>query len=324
MGNRNLTSVDLFKFIAAILVIAIHCHPLNDYPAADYYSISLISRIAVPFFFVFSSYMFFLKDRPISVFIKRILILYCVWFVIELPFVYYRFFLGNTIVDGLLALTKAFFLSSTFYASWYLTATWIGMLVVYLLAKYTNKYLLYLVGIGCAFLSVSNSMYANISSGQGWQNFIGVTTWLMASNSFIAAIPYCILGRIIATNKSAFRLNKPWLLLPLMMLAVVEVYFCRSYYNVTDSYYMLYPLSIVLTVILISHNVPIGENTSRMLRNMSILVYLIHPIIIHILMFFKIQEAGMLLYVITLPTTLALSYLIVVMSKKFPILKYLY
>ena len=82
------TSIDLFKFIAAALVVCIHTRPFYAYPTLDLFWTRVICQIAVPFFFCFSSYIFFKRGKSIRDYIKRMLSLYLVWFIIEIPFVY--------------------------------------------------------------------------------------------------------------------------------------------------------------------------------------------------------------------------------------------
>ena len=57
------SSVDLVKFIAALLVVALHARPFIFDEDMDYYAICFC-RIAVPFFFVATSFFFFLKEKP--------------------------------------------------------------------------------------------------------------------------------------------------------------------------------------------------------------------------------------------------------------------
>lgn len=98
MVKSSYNSIDVFKFLAAIMVVAIHTNPFFDYPVFNFIITSLC-RIAVPFFFVFSSFIFFKtkneKGKNIIDFLKRIVILYCFWFVVELPIIIDRFFIQS-------------------------------------------------------------------------------------------------------------------------------------------------------------------------------------------------------------------------------------
>ena len=147
--SKNYTTVDLFKFIASIMVVAIHTQPYISNALADYW-ITSACRIAVPFFFVVGSYFYFSSNKPIWNYIKRLWVLYLVWFVIELPFIYERFFIGTPFFKGMIYFIRGLLLNNTFYASWYITASWQALLITYLLAK-RSTVLLYIIGIYALF-----------------------------------------------------------------------------------------------------------------------------------------------------------------------------
>ena len=128
--QQTFSSVDLFKLIAAILVVCIHTHPLCNYEEADYF-LTCFCRIAVPFFFCFSSFIFYYKkSHSILSYVKRMLKLYCVWFIVELPFIYFRFFYDQPISIASIKFIRGLLIHNTFYASWFITASWQAMVIV--------------------------------------------------------------------------------------------------------------------------------------------------------------------------------------------------
>ena len=55
--NKSYTGIDIFRMIAALLVIAIHTSPLSSInETADFILTRIFARVAVPFFFVTSGY----------------------------------------------------------------------------------------------------------------------------------------------------------------------------------------------------------------------------------------------------------------------------
>lgn len=323
--SKNYTTVDLFKFIASIMVVAIHTQPYISNALADYW-ITSACRIAVPFFFVVGSYFYFSSNKPIWNYIKRLWVLYLVWFVIELPSIYERFFIGTPFFKGMIYFIRGLLLNNTFYASWYITASWQALLITYLLAK-RSTVLLYIIGILCAFLSVSNAMYAHFFDNDIWNSFTHYTNMCFASNSFIAAIPFCIIGRFIAIHREKILTHKrafAFCLGAFIILGCIEVFYCKPYYEITDSFWLLYPIALTLVVLLISYNIPINEEASRILRKMSILVYLSHCIVIRLIKGLFDIDSGLTLFLSTALITIVISYLIVLLSKRIRILKYLY
>ena len=324
--TKELTSVDIFKFIAAIMVVALHTQPFMPNDDAAYW-MTCICRIGVPFFFVAGSYFYFKSNKPIKAYIKRLLTLYLVWFVIEIPFIYERFFVGTTFLKGMAFFTRGLLIHNTFFASWYITASWQATLIVYLLSKRSNI-LLYIIGALCAFLSVSNAMYAHLFDNIAWNTLIKITTFLFASNSFVAAIPFVIIGRYIALNeeKLSEKINlAKFGLVASILIGIFEIIICKEFYAISDSFWSLYPISFFLVILFVKYNISISNEASRLLRNMSILVYLLHVVIIHIIIkgISNIEE-GMILFFWTAFIAISTSLIIVILSKKIKILKYLY
>ena len=69
-GNKKSGSLDIFRVIAAVLVIAIHTAPLETIsPAADFFLTRILARIAVPFFFMVTG-MFTNFNEPRRAIIK--------------------------------------------------------------------------------------------------------------------------------------------------------------------------------------------------------------------------------------------------------------
>lgn len=87
--------LDVLKFIMAFAVVGIHAGMAKSFGSYQGYVESLLA-LAVPTFFVISSSLFFRGINTVSLechyskishFTKRLLILYGIWSIIELPFV---------------------------------------------------------------------------------------------------------------------------------------------------------------------------------------------------------------------------------------------
>ena len=101
--NRN-CSVDVFRYICAILVVAIHTRPLEELnPTLGFLAADVIPRIGVPFFFAVSGYFYLAKlekgEKPFRTQMKKVLGLYSTW-----SLFYY-------LIDFLLSLFALIFLS---------------------------------------------------------------------------------------------------------------------------------------------------------------------------------------------------------------------
>ncbi len=163
--NRTSNSVfDIVKLILALMVAAIHA---SLFPEVLYPWL----RIAVPLFFILSSYFLFLKVNAsadkrsvIKRYIVRNLRLYAFYFILLLPYtIYVRDWFAEGVGKGLLLLLRDFFFASTFPASWYIMASVIAVVLISFASKYLSgralcriTFLLYLL---IAFRSAYYHLY---------------------------------------------------------------------------------------------------------------------------------------------------------------------
>lgn len=139
--NKQLGGLDSCKILAALLVIAIHTSPLSSFNGgADFVLTRIIARMAVPFFlmvtgyFLLPQYLFARgKDlQPLLRFFKKTLVLYAVAVVVYLPVNLYAGQLRGADVGDILRLLV---FDGTLYHLWYLPASLLGVLLVFLLSR---------------------------------------------------------------------------------------------------------------------------------------------------------------------------------------------
>lgn len=95
--NHNFNSIDLMKFIFALLVIAIHFPPLVDISnIVNWALIQFVARLAVPFFFICSGYLLFRKtdlankektQARIKRYTLRIIKMLIIWYLLYFPLI---------------------------------------------------------------------------------------------------------------------------------------------------------------------------------------------------------------------------------------------
>lgn len=305
---------DIAKFILSLLVLAIHA---NLYPMILYPWL----RIAVPLFFTISSYFLFSKLRDSSEdkhksilkkFVIRNLQLYLCWFIILLPITIYirqSLWFSNGFFDNVLAILKSILFGSTFVASWFLTATVIGVLIIYLLSKaLKSNYILLLISIIAfcfvTFASSYQNIIANTFLSVAIEKHIDLFGGLVCS--FPAAIFWVFIGKMFAEQKIKFK-SIP-LLLILTVCSGVALFFewrfvlsFNGAYN-NDSYFMLAPLCILLFICI--EKIPsIYWSQSVYLKRASTVIYVMHGSLVPIFsklipMVFKVN-IPLLSYVLT-------------------------
>ena len=75
--GRNYKGIEIFRILAAFLVVAIHTSPLTIYSVtADFILTRVIARVAVPFFFMVTGYFVLSKGTGVRSFIKKTAIIY--------------------------------------------------------------------------------------------------------------------------------------------------------------------------------------------------------------------------------------------------------
>lgn len=285
--TKNDAKYDLIKYFLSLLVLAIHTslYPMVLYPWL---------RIAVPLFFIMSSYFVFSKlyEAPrekqkviLKKFVIRNLQLYWCWFVILLPITLYiqrKLYFSNGFLKNTLAFLKSVFFGSTFAASWFIPATIIGVLLIYLLSKLLKKdYLVFLISLFA---------FCIVSLASSYKTAIANTFILAAINkyteifgglvcSYPAAIFWVFIGKLFAEQK--IMLKSVPLLVTLTAFSCIAlflewkfVFYLDGSYN-NDSYFMLAPLCILL-FIWIQKIKPRYWNNSVYFKRMSTVIYVLH------------------------------------------------
>lgn len=140
-SDRQLGSLDYFKIVAALLVVAIHTSPLTSVSSdADFIFTRIIARIAVPFFlmvtgyFILPQYLFERSAdlRPLCRFVKKALLLYAAAMIFYLPVNIYA---GHFAQAGIWDVLRMIVFDGTLYHLWYLPASVLGMLLVVLAGR---------------------------------------------------------------------------------------------------------------------------------------------------------------------------------------------
>ena len=337
METKNYSSIDLFKFLAAILVVAIHAKPFAIDDDLNYY-FTCFCRIAVPFFFIATSFFFFSKEQPdIKKYTKRLALLYAAWFVIELPFVYKRFFINydHPLPSQLFNFFRCLVFNNTWFASWFIMASILSVNIIYYLSSRLNNKQLLLMGWVGYFIALACSSYSGVLDVFLNDRFTyyhaAFSYFFMPANSFIVALIYIVIGKIIAENlhrTGIIHLNMSLnLMLSLLVgaLGMLEIHFLRWSVVINDAFLFLPFFSTLSFLLVLRTKVNLSTSVSRMLRSMSILIYILHTIFVYVNpKLFDLDSGGMTMFIVTLFESIVVAWLIIGLSSRMPILKKLY
>lgn len=285
--------IDLFKFIAALLVITIHTDPLITYSDfANFILTRIISRLAVPFFFISSGYLFSIKlsddkvrnNKLLLKYINKIFKLYLFSIFIYIPINLYNGYFKEH--NSIISFLKDFIFNGTMYHIWYLPALILGMIIVYLLISNLglNKALiisivLYIIGLfGDSYYGISNdidflkSIYDNL-----FLIFNYTRNGLFFAPIYIA-LGYQLLSlynkdKVYKSSKRDLELFIIFFLLFAIESTVLKIYNLPKHDSMTlflvPSVYFLFRICLQLK------NVQI-----KSLRQLSLYVYILHPMMI--------------------------------------------
>lgn len=136
--SKSYTGIDCFRFIAALLIVAIHTSPLASFnQTADFILTRIMARVAVPFFLMTSG--FFLISRytrnagRLIGFIKSTVMIYGAAILIYIPVnIYNGYFRMDNLMPNII---KDIIFDGTIYHLWYLPASVTGAVIAWYLVK---------------------------------------------------------------------------------------------------------------------------------------------------------------------------------------------
>lgn len=280
--------IEAFKFIAAILVIAIHTSPLESYSLdGDFILTRVLARIAVPFFFMVTGYFVLPKCvekqgglAVLKKYLFRLFLMYVAITVVYLPIQVYK---GTfTEENGILGFVKDFFTDGTFYHLWYLPASLYGVLLtVFLLRKcklgqvQVLAGILYLIGLfGDSYYGVFEKVSAVNGFYEGLFHIAGYTRGLMAP-------AFLVMGYTVFANGGS-RVSKCRVLFPACLACMIgEALWVRQFgLQRHDSMYVFLPVCMFYLFPLILKWNPVLWLSYR---KVPMLIYLLHPLCIVVL-----------------------------------------
>jgi len=334
----NSNKIDVMKLVLAILVVGIHTSVAGMV-------FRPILRIAVPSFFIITSYLFFLKQKQLTThderkhglvkYVKRILCLYLFWFVVLLPVtIKFRHWTDDFSVVGLLEIFRNFLFSSTFIASWFLMASVVGVVIVWFMTeRRVRDVWILVVGIAAYVLCCLLSNYRFIIEHiPNFNEIYGAYEMIFTApyNSFPCALLFVAIGKILAHSRIHIP-NK--ILVIVLVVSLVALYFefyiTRSLSRVIwDDCYFSLPLICVAVFMLVgqSKSAKMTVNVKKM-RAYSTIIYCCHASIAHELgeTFVKMEFVKnspiyyLMLFAFTLCAALIVSYTVLWFEKYKPL-----
>lgn len=271
--NSNLAVIDLAKLIMAFMVVGIHM--LGNY------GIYPLFRIAVPLFFMISSYLFFIKDNGSTERLKKFCLrnfkLYAFWFIVLSPiFLKQGKYLEGDLAHNFFSLFMKIIFGSSFPASWFISALIIGVIIIFYARKYKIRDEVILAITGSIYIICClNSNYHNLFSENSM--ILQMNRWYPATlyNGFPAGLFWIALGSYLA-RKDVFRKKKAISGLIISAAFLMAEYGIIQKYHLAeanDCYVMMIPVCCFLFELLLHCKI---KGNTKILRKISTIVYCVH------------------------------------------------
>lgn len=248
----NLAMVSLLQFIGAILVMMLHCKRLFELDSWHFIQKSMLSRLAVPYFMVTSSYFLrrkMVKDSAaLTTYLKRQVKTYLAWSLLYLPYALYAFWsLGYAWSLLLPAFLVGLFYLGLGYQLWYLPAYLFGLVLISSLwqrlgRKWTGLLagLLYLIGSAETYTAYLGTSFW----GQLYQTY--ASYFLTSRNGLFYAPIFVCLGFLIADY--SIKTVKGWLAWSAVLVWFLEGWMIFQHQGQDKNFFLSLPILVLVLV----------------------------------------------------------------------------
>ena len=189
---------------------------------------------------------------------------------------------SDGLLESALTILKSILFGSTFVASWFIIATVIGVLIIYLLCKLLrNNYFVFFIALFVFCVVTLESSYKQVIAdtfiSTAINGYIDIFDGLVCS--FPAALFWVFVGKLFAEQK--IKIKSRSLLISLIICSCIALFvewkfvisLDGSYNN--DSYFMLAPLCVLL-FLGVEKIKPIYCKNSVYLKRASTIIYVAH------------------------------------------------
>lgn len=286
--RKEYAGIDYFRLIAALLVIAIHTSPLSGLNGtADFVLTRVLARVAVPFFLMTSGFFLFskagaenLSSKKLAVFLKKTGLLYAIAILLYLPLNIY----AGTLEEWrhLPNLLKDIVFDGTFYHLWYLPAAILGACITWLLLKKLKLSQAFIVTLILYSIGLSGDSYYGICEKVPFLKPVYQCLFWFSDytrNGIFFAPVFFMLGVLIArlVKRLPLKICLTGLVASFVLMLTEGLLLHGFNIQRHDSMYLM----LVPCMFFLFQSLLFWEGKSyKYLRDLSMLLYLIHPAVI--------------------------------------------
>lgn len=330
---RRINSIDIFRYICASMVIAIHTHPFSDINEQLGYVFSqIIPRIAVPFFFAVSGYFYMIKlenGGDIFKYLKKLVSTYFVWSFIYYVIDYIAWGRYENFINYIKQCIFMFIITGSHYHFWFFPALIFSVCISTILFKVKCKNILiplsivlYIIGcLGCSWYLIGIKIPV-------LRNLITSSWFETIRRILLMGFPFFICGYLVYKIQYKIKkLNNINLLLIYFVTVVVwllEIYVVQVL-KLADNIVItfgLYLLVIITLCLLIRNPFPKCNNIADKCRVLANFTYYSHPLWMVCISFwanylFNLNVSATLLFVLILIITYVCGIIIYKLNNKY-------
>ncbi|MFP8967309.1 acyltransferase family protein [Pokkaliibacter sp. CJK22405] len=296
--QRNI-ALDTLKLTLALMVIGLHTGFMTDISQdGAYLLIQGLFRIAVPVFFIINGFFFWQHRESPAHWFKRLALLYAVWMLI-----YSAFWVPDMDSSATLASTLFF----GYYHLWYLPATLVAALVVYL-CRARSVTLMVIMAVGC--LAVGTTLQYGMSYDwldESWQTLMPDHTTLYRNGLFFG-LPFFLMGVLIRRCQLHRRLSDESVQTAVvvgLLLLLGENTLNEDISNGHAGFDLLLSLAVLCPALFVFALQRAWLSDNRSLGSYSNALYFVHPALLMLLQDFTPLKATPLTLAVTLLSLVA-------------------
>lgn len=299
--HKHVNGLDVGKFVLSIFVIAVHTSPLKSVSfTANLILVSILSRNAVPLFFMISGYFFYYKRGTSTIkigrftvneyyykYVKRMLAVYLVWSAVYLFDVLNRYYFGSTIPLPLFILLYVYWATvyGTYYHLWFFPSVLFALTVVHYGSKYISLKKILAISLVLYFIGLFGDSYYGLIQNIPWiDGFYQTIFFLMNTtrNGLCFALFFVTLGALMSQQELHLTPKKSgiYTLISLLFLAA-ETFALFTYSKPRDFNIMigLIPTAYFGFQFLLGLDLKMKWNY-KFLRDSSTVIFFSHPLFI--------------------------------------------
>lgn len=347
--RKQYDSLDLMKFIMAMLILTQHTANEWAHSTGLVHDFFGLGNFAVPFFFACSGFLFFSKFNTLSVdnqkgyykkWSLRIGKMYLIWSLIYFVFVLWGWIDRGVTIERIESYFHRAVVFSTYATIWFLPALWVGVSICYWMKRYCSSITMWvtmvvLMVIGNLFGSYSTLIVDNIPQVASFYN--GYMDWFITwRNGVFNGAPFVFIGILVAEGWGKnISVKVSAVLAFLCAFAFLCEAFCISRFKLssaTDMGFMMVPTIYFLMKFLVSPQISLpSSNVWTYCRNLSMLIFLGQRLFLSALpgvfptmawWIGSFSELGIYVYFVVI--VCSFSLLIIKLSDKYRVLKNLW